>query len=137
MIEISTSKFPNGSISDSMMESARKKSLVESVIKKAKQENNQLKVENDSLKDENFRSSANEEEQKSNESSKPIPRSTYSSQKKRDILDCHMQYGETYTRIKYGISEGTLKNLITNYNKFGDEIFEDKRKKMKEHLIQS
>jgi len=35
--------------------------------------------------------------------------------------------GKSYTLVKYGIPEGTLKNLVTQFNKFADDAFVDKR----------
>ena len=53
----------------------------------------------------------------------------YTSQERKDIINCHISYGKEYTMVKYGIKEGTFNSLITKYNSKGDEAFQDHRAK--------
>ena len=55
-------------------------------------------------------------------------RRKFSVEEKEAIIETYLVYGHTFTLCKYGLSEGTLNTMITNYNKRGTEAFTDKRK---------
>ena len=107
---------------DTMMESSRRKTMVESTIKAHRKR----KIEE--LSQETY-SEGEESEKEVNSIKKKVinSRKVYSPKEKEMIIECYMQHGEAYTIIKHGIPEETLKNFITKYNNLGNEAFQNKR----------
>ena len=72
------------------------------------------------------------EEEDPKEAKKKVLRRRYSQKEKEKILENYVDLGKTHTMIKFGVPEGTLKSIVTKFNKDGEDTcedtFEDKRK---------